>query len=79
MSIESAKAFIERVKTDEEFRDRVQAAEDEDARLAVVKAEGFDFSADDIRAVEGELSDYDLDRISWLKFLRVVNKKPGMW
>ncbi len=64
MSIESAKAYIERLKTDEEFRERVKAAKDSEARIALVKAEGFDFSAEDISAVKGELSDDELDGLA---------------
>ena len=64
MSIESAKAYIERVKTDEEFRDRVKSAEDKEARLALVKAEGFDFSVEDLSVVTGELSEEELDGVA---------------
>ena len=64
MSIESATAFIERLKTDEAFRDRVKAAEDKEARIALVKEEGFDFSDVDIRAVEEELTEVELDAVA---------------
>ena len=64
MSIESAKAFIERMKTDEEFNNRVSTAEDQKARIALVKAEGFDFSVEDINAVKSELTGDDLDAIA---------------
>ena len=64
MSIESAKAFIERLKTDEEFRERVKDAADKETRIALVNAEGFDFSEEDIKAVKSELSDDELQAIS---------------
>ena len=64
MSIESAKAFIERLKTDEEFKERVNDAADKEARIALVNAEGFDFSEEDIKAVKSELSDDELDAVS---------------
>ena len=60
MSIESAKAYIERLKADEEFSERMKATEDKEARMTLVKAEGFDFSEDDIKAVASELSGDDL-------------------
>jgi len=44
MSIESAKAYVERMKTDEEFRKKVLACTDAKARMALVKGEGFDFT-----------------------------------
>jgi len=64
MSIESAKAYIERLKTDEEFVGRVKAAADNEARLALVKAEGFDFSEEDISAIKTELSDAELEEVA---------------
>ncbi len=64
MSIESAKAYIERLKTDEEFKERVKDATDKEARIALVNAEGFDFSEEDIKAVKSELSDDELDAVS---------------
>ncbi len=64
MSIESAKAFIERVQTYEEFRERMKDAADKEARIALVNAEGFDFSEEDIKAVKSELSDDELDAVS---------------
>ena len=62
MSIESARAFLERAKNDEEFRNKLNAAEDRDSRVAMVKAEGFDFTQEDWAAVSDELSDEDLDQ-----------------
>jgi len=64
MSIESAKAYLERLKTDEEFVGRVKAAADNEARLALVEAEGFDFSKEDISAIKTELSDAELDEVA---------------
>ena len=64
MSIESAKAFIERMETDEEFSERVKSVADQDERSALVKTEGFDFSTEDIKAVKSGLSDEELDGIS---------------
>ena len=63
MSIESARAYIERLKTDAEFRDRVAAAGDKEERTALVEAEGFVFSAEDINAVAEELSEDELESV----------------
>jgi len=80
MSRENVKALIERVRTDKEFRNRLQACKDEYALLAVAKAEGFDVSADDIKAVNSVLSGDVLNQVlSWRKLARFMNKKPGMW
>jgi len=58
------KAFVERLKTDEDFRQRVQDAEDGETRLAFAKAEGFDFTRDEIDEVASELSDDELDDVA---------------
>lgn len=64
MSIHSAKNFIERMKTDEDFAKKVIAFKDSEERLAFVKMEGFDFTSDEINQTAGELSDEELERVS---------------
>ncbi len=64
MSIESVKAYIERVETDEEFRAQVKAAADRETRMALVKAEGFDITAEAISAAKAELSEDRIDAIT---------------
>ncbi len=61
MSIESAKAFIERMKTDEAFKARVMAIADLDGRLKLAAAEGFDCTEEECRSVAREASDEDMD------------------
>ena len=58
MSMESAKAFVERMKNDEEFRDKVNECKDAEARKALVLKEGYDFTVEDIQScVTNELSE----------------------
>ncbi|MEN6462097.1 MAG: Nif11-like leader peptide family natural product precursor [Syntrophomonas sp.] len=64
MSIHSAKKFIERMKTDEDFAKKVIACKDSEERLAFVKMEGFDFTSAEITQKAGELSDEELERVS---------------
>ena len=65
MSIESARAFIDRVTTDEEFAKKVHACKDVDDRFAFLKAEGFDFTTEEISTFQNqELTDADLDMIA---------------
>lgn len=71
MSIDSANAFVERMKIDEEFAKKVTACKDADTRMAYIKDEGFDFTVAEITTVKGELSDEELDLVagggdSWL-------------
>ena len=48
MSVEQAKAFIERMKTDEAFREKIMATETPEARLSVIKDAGFECTAEEI-------------------------------
>jgi predicted ribosomally synthesized peptide with nif11-like leader len=63
MSIESAKAYIERMKTDEDFRKKVTDCKDTEARKAFVMKEGYDFSKEDMEMVKVELGDDDLEAV----------------
>lgn len=66
MSVESAKAFIEKVKTDEDFKTKLGQLKDSQARTDFAKAAGFDFTADDIAKVKEEqgLTDEELDGVA---------------
>lgn len=48
MSMESAKLFVERIKNDEDFRNRVNECKDNETRKAFVSQQGFDFTGEDI-------------------------------
>lgn len=48
MSVESAKAFIERMKTDEEFAKKATECRDAKAWMTFAKEAGFDIAVDDI-------------------------------
>jgi predicted ribosomally synthesized peptide with nif11-like leader len=61
MSVEHARLFIEKMKSDEAFAKRVMAIEDVAERLACIQSEGFDCSEAEIKEVSGELSDEDMD------------------
>ena len=64
MSEQAAQAFIARMKTDEVFRDKAMAVDDTAARMELIRAEGFDCTADEIEA-EGTRLDHDaLRRVS---------------
>ena len=59
MSEDQAKACVEKMKSDEAFRAKVMAEEDVEARMALIVAEGFDCSAEEIGALQ-ELGDAEL-------------------
>ena len=63
MSLESAKAFLEKMKTDEVFREKIGKLEDKTERGKLVEAEGFDFTKEEIMKVKGELTEEDLEKL----------------
>jgi predicted ribosomally synthesized peptide with nif11-like leader len=64
MSIESARLFVDRMNTDEEFAQKVTECKDTESRIKFVKAAGFDFTVTEVKEVMGELSDEDLDQVT---------------
>ncbi len=62
MSLDQARAFIEKMKSDEAFRNRIVAIEDVDARLVAASEAGFAFTKEEVKEVHGELRDDDLDQ-----------------
>ena len=54
MSVEQAKAFIERLKTDEAFREKVMAIDDAAGRIACIRGEGFECTEEEINEVATE-------------------------
>ena len=63
MSIESAKAFLEKVKNDEDFRNSVGEIATAEERMEFVKNAGFDFTIEEIATLKEELSDIELDGV----------------
>ena len=53
MSVEQAKAFIERMKTDEAFREKIMAIETPEERLKAIGAAGFEFTGEEINEARG--------------------------
>ncbi|MGH3050278.1 MAG: Nif11-like leader peptide family RiPP precursor [Gaiellaceae bacterium] len=70
MSASSAEALVERVKSDADFRRKLEEAPTPADKQQVVADAGFDVSRDDLGTVktaagiEGEISDEDLDKVA---------------
>jgi len=64
MSIESAKAFMERVKNDEDFRKKVGDIATTEERMDYVKKEGFEFSKQELDDVASELNMVELEAVA---------------
>lgn len=54
MSVEQAKAFIEKMKTDEAFREQIMAIENPVERLSAINLAGFDCNAEEISSCEDD-------------------------
>jgi predicted ribosomally synthesized peptide with nif11-like leader len=63
MSIQSAQAFLERMRTDPALVDRLAKAASPQDRRALALSLGFDFTAEELDAAKKELPDEELDRI----------------
>ena len=61
MSEEQLKAFLEKVKADTSLQEKLKAASDSDAVLAIAKEAGFSISADDLTKAQSELSEEELE------------------
>ena len=64
MSVESAKAFVEKVKTDETFAKRIADASSKKERAEIAKAEGFDFTREELKNLTSELLVDELDAVA---------------
>ena len=67
MSEEQLKAFLEAAKADAGLQEKLKAAGDADAVVAISKAAGFSITSDDIQSMSPEsveLSDEELERAS---------------
>ena len=61
MSEEQLKAFIAKAKDDQSIQEKLKAAADSDAVLAIAKDAGFSISVDDLTKAQSELSEKELE------------------
>ncbi len=62
MSEEQLKAFLEKVKGDTSLQEKLKAAADANAVVAIAKEAGFSFSADDLgKGQKNQISDIELE------------------
>ena len=68
MSEEQLKAFLEKVQSYTSLQEKLRAAADADAVVAIAKEAGFMISADDITKAQSELSEEELEGVAggWL-------------
>ena len=56
MSIESARAFVEKMRSDLEFKNQILAAESAAKRQEIIKSAGFDFERMHLDSLVSELT-----------------------
>ena len=64
MSEEQLKAFIAKAKGDSNLQEKLNAAADNDAVVAIAKEAGFSISADDLTKAQSELSEEELEGVA---------------
>ena len=78
MSEEQLKAFLEKVKANTTFKEKLNGAADADAVVEIAKEAGFSITSEDIQSMQSatvELSDEELEgaaggRCTWLGPMR---------
>ncbi len=66
MSIESARAFVERMRRDLEFKKQILAAESAAKRREIIKSAGFDFERMHLDSLVSELTPEERDALMLL-------------
>jgi len=61
MSEEQLKAFLEKVKGDTSLQEKLKAAGDADAVVAIAKDAGFMITAEELKNAQAEVSDEELE------------------
>jgi len=64
MSEEQLKAFLEAVKADAGLQEKLKAAKDADAVVAIAKTEGFVISAEELKKSQAEISEGELEGVA---------------
>ena len=68
MSEEQLKAFLEKVKANTSLQEKLKAAADADAVVAIAKEAGFSIFADDLKNAQSELSEEELEYVAGGQF-----------
>ena len=77
MSEEQLKAFMEAVKVDAGLQEKLNAAADADAVVAIAREVGFMISAEELQMSRAEISEEELEGIGGAGYVEVVPPKPN--
>lgn len=75
MSIESAKAFIEKMNTDPEFAAKVGKFKKPEEAQEFLLQSGYDFTKEELAQIKGDLKDSDLNGVTGGAFPTSVNSQ----
>ena len=69
MSVENVKAFLEKLNSDETFLNQIAGASSDEARLELAKANGFNFTVEELAVVADddgseELTEEELESVA---------------
>lgn len=71
MTVESARAFYERMDSDETFRTQFQTAASSDERRAILQAAGYDFTPEQWEAALAQISESSNEEFSEVELTAV--------
>lgn len=77
MSVEHARVFIARVKSDGRFSSQINEATSKEARLQIVTDAGLEFTEQEYRAVASELPTWTM--ADWLAARRAYDNYETSW
>ena len=72
MSKESAKAFIEKMRTDKEFAAQAAGCQTPVDLVKFAKQAGYDLSQDEVQALAGDVSDAELEAVAGGRYVRKI-------
>ena len=77
MSVESSRAFIDKIKSDGEFSKQINEAKTKEARLEIAKRAGLEFTEIEYKTVTSELPNWTMD--GWLAARRAYDEFETSW
>ena len=77
MSGEQLKAFLEAVKADAELQEKLKAASDADAVVAIAKEAGFMILADELKKPQAEVSEEELEGVAGGAIVTLVIRRKA--
>lgn len=79
MSIESARAFMERMKIDQDFATKIREFKNLDDVKEFIKKADFEFTLEELNGVRGELTEQELDNVAGGRYNNVCEEWYSGW